>query len=304
LARYLKNIIAAAFVITMAFALVCCGTLKFSGAQDPYQPLKPNFRKPIKLALVLGGGGAKGFAHVGVIEELEKAGIKPDLIVGCSAGAIVGGFYALDPDAAHLKKTLMSHKRHHILSYSLSAWPYGFYADYRMREYFTKNLKKHNFSDTKIPFLVVATNLEFGNLTVFGTGDMIVPIMASAAFPGALPPVKIRDQYFVDGGVADPVPVQVAKQFGAEVVVAVNIAERLTNNSPNHFLGVMKRSIEIAYINQSARSAADADVIIDFHFTDIGAFSDTHNDYLYEAGKLAALKAIPAIKRKIELSNQ
>jgi NTE family protein len=286
----------------MLAMLGCCSSLKFSRAAAPYQPPTPEFKQPIKLALVLGGGGAKGFAHLGVIEELEKAGIKPDLIVGCSAGAIVGSFYALEPNATKLKAKLLSSKKSDILVMSPSVWPFGLYADHRMQEYFLNNLSSHNFSQTKIPFVVVATNLEFGTVTVFGVGDMIKPIMASAAYPGGLPPVLIHGQYFVDGGVTEPVPVQVAKQFGAKTIVAVNIAGRLPETSPNHLLGVVKRSLEIAYIHQSKISAEGADVVIDFAFKPIDTFSDAHNEELYEAGKIAARKAIPSIKEHLQKS--
>ncbi|MGI9215205.1 MAG: patatin-like phospholipase family protein, partial [Gammaproteobacteria bacterium] len=126
-------------------------------------------------------------------------------------------------------------------------------------------------------------------------GDLTKPILASAACPGAFPPINIENQNFVDCGVADPVPVRLAKKLGFKTVIAVNIAEQLPTSSPNHIFGVLKRSLEIAYINQSQYAAENADLVINFHFKDIGTFTDQYNNYLYQQGKKSAKKAIPKI---------
>lgn len=289
-------------LLTVAMlALYGCTSLKFSGADAPYASPLPAASKmqTKKLALVLGGGGAKGMAHVGVLEELGNAGIVPDLIIGCSSGAIVGGLYAANPDINAIKTLILPGKQSDVIEVGMSGWPYSIYNQNKLADYLHKHIAHHDFADLKIPFIVTATNLEFGNLTIFATGDVLKPILASAALPGAFAPVKIHDQYFVDCAVADPVPVRVARDLGYETVVAVNIAEQLPDSSPNHLFGLVKRSAEIAYINQCRYSSEGADVVISFKFKNIGSFTDEHNYYLYEEGRTETKKVIALIKSKL-----
>lgn len=286
---------------TFIVLLYGCGKVEFSKAAEPYVPPKPKLKQK-KFALVLGGGGAKGMAHIGVLEAFEKAGLKPDLIVGCSAGSIVGALYAANPDASSLKALLLTAKKSEAITLSIKEWPYSIYDNNHLAEYLRKNVKVHNFADLKIPLVVTATNLEFGNLTVFGEGDLIAPVMASSAAPGAFAPVKIHQQYFVDCGVADPIPVRVARDLGYETIVAVNIAEQLPETSPNHLLGVVMRSTEIAYINQCRFALEGADVIIDLKLKNIGMFTDEYNEYLYQHGCKYGTAAIPQIRAALERS--
>lgn len=284
--------------IIIVFFLASCTKIQFVD-QKPYKP-QPLVLQKKRIALVLGGGGAKGMAHVGVIEELEKAGIVPDIIVGCSAGAIVGGLYAANPDAGALKTLVLNGKKDDVISVSMEDWPYSVYGKEKLAKYLQRNIKAKTFQELKIPLAVTATNLQFGNATTFAHGDVVQSILASAAFPGAFGPIEIGGQYFVDCAVADPVPVRVARQLGASTVIAVNIAEQLPDTAPTNIIGLMKRSMEIAYINQSKYSVEQADVIIDFHFKNIGLFTDEYNHYLYEQGRKAGIKAIPKIRKSIQ----
>lgn len=297
----MKRVIKGIFLGVMLLIAVClygCGALKFSKTAAPNKPTLPVLNNK-RFALVLGGGGAKGMAHIGVLEEFEKAGLKPDLIVGCSAGAIVGALYAAHPDITSLKTLVLAGKQADVITLTMAAWPYSLYDDNHLANYLRKHIKQHNFADLKVPLIVTATNLEFGNLTAFGQGDIIAPIMASAAVPGAFAPVQIEGQYYVDCGVADPIPVRLARRLGYETIVAVNIAEKLPPTPPNHALGVMKRSSEIAYVAQCAYAMEDADIKIDFDFNGIGMFSDQYNEYLYEQGRAAGRKAVPKILERL-----
>ncbi len=293
--------------IILLLALTCIGCctnrITFSKQHNPYIPKTTDFKQK-KLALVLGGGGAKGFAHLGVLEELSRAGIQPDVIIGCSSGSIVGALYADNQDIQALKDLLLSCKKSDVIELSSFEWPYGVYNKNKLQAYLDKNLRAKNFADLKIPFVATAVNLQYGNLTAFSEGDLIPAILASAAFPGAYAPVQIGDQYFVDCAVADPVPVRLAKELGFETVIAVNIAEQLPTSAPNHGLGVLKRSLEIAYINQSKFAVEQADVVIDFAFKDIGLFTDEYNHYLYEEGKKATKLAMDGIQKTINNQNR
>ncbi|HSX19859.1 MAG TPA: patatin-like phospholipase family protein [Gammaproteobacteria bacterium] len=292
--KKIKIIITTGVLACLLLGVVGCGALKFSKAQKAYSPPLPDL-KTKKFALVLGGGGARGTAHIGVLEELQRAGLVPDVIIGCSAGAIAGALYAANPDPNVLRALVLNGKQADIISWSLKEWPYSFYDANHLAKYLKQHIKQNDFAKLKVPLIVTATNLQFGNTTIFGNGDLITSIIASAAVPGVFAPVKMHDQYFIDCGVTDPIPVRVARDLGYETIVAVNIAEQLPETAPNHLLGVLKRSGEIAYIAQCNYAAEDADVLIDFKFTNIGMFSDDFNEYLYHEGKKAGKKAVPKI---------
>lgn len=286
-------------IVFITFSLSACSSkIVFDKEIKPFVPKQQTFKNK-GLALVLGGGGAKGITHVGVLEELSKAGIKPDLIIGCSAGAIVGGMYASNPNVAQLKEAVLCGKKSDVMILSINEWPHSIYSQTLLRAYLQKHLKSHHFKDLKIPFIAIATNLQFGNITAFSQGDIIEPILASAAYPGAFQPIKICNQYFVDGGIVDPVPVKLAKLLGFKTIIAVNIAEKLPDTSPNHLMGILMRSLEISYIRQCQHSIEYADIVIDFDFKNIGTFSDEYNDYLYSEGKKSARKAIPKILKRL-----
>ena len=285
--------------ILITLSMYGCDKIIFEPKKIVHSPIKIKSKQK-NLALVLGGGGAKGFAHVGVLEELEKAGIKPDLIIGCSAGAIVGALYAADPNIQHLKSTVLKGQKKDIMAINIRDWPYSLYSTNKLKDYLHYNLKVNKFEDLKIPFIATATDLQYGNLVSFSQGDLIMPIVGSAACPGVFAPVKIEGQYYVDCGVADPVPVSLARNLGFKKVIAINIAEQLPITAPNHVVGVLKRSVEIAYFNQSKKAVQGADLVIDFNFRDIGTFTDRYNNYLYQEGKKAAKKSIPKILKILQ----
>jgi NTE family protein len=283
-------------IVLLIFMLHGCTCLDFGHHCHSYQPPLPRLNKP-KVAVVLGGGGAKGLAHIGVLEELENAGIKPDLIVGCSAGAIAGALYADRLDIESTKQELLNKKREDLMEFSFTNLPFAIAHTAELERFLNEELNATTFEELEIPFVAVATNLEFGDLATFGTGELVPAIMASAAFPGAFAPVKINDQYFVDGGVANPIPVEVAKQLGAEFVIAIELSGKLTESPPQHLFGVLKRSLEISYIHQNRIASKGADVVVKIPFQDVGTFDDDQNEYCYELGRATAREAIANIKR-------
>ena len=289
-------------VIMSGFILQSCMTLDFTKHQHSYKPIEPEF-KNINVAFVLGGGGAKALAHVGVMEELINAGIQPDLIVGCSAGAVVGGLFANNPDLDHIKNILLHKKREDLLSISLRYLPFGLSNSEELETFLEQELDASKFEGLGLPFISVATNLEFGNLTAFGTGPVVPAIQASAAYPGVFLPVKIEDQYFVDGGVAEPLPVSTAKHFGAKFIIAIDLSGSLTDEFPNHALGIVKRCLEISYKRQSTLTGKGADYIIKVPFTNEGTFDDEMNYQVYELGRQAGRQAIADIKKKLQAKN-
>lgn len=262
-------------------------SIQFSHDKSPYHPPSPELTN-VDIALVLGGGGARGVAHVGVLEELLKAGIRPDFIVGCSAGAMVGALYADSLDIDYVKATVLGTRFKNINN------------DNKLERHLCSKIKARNFKDLQMPFIAVATNLQFGDTTAFGTGPLIPALRASAACPGAFSPVQVSGQYFIDGVVADPVPVVAAKKYNPKVIIAVDIGEELTKRKPNHVFGLIERSIEISYIHLSDMAAQKADVVIEFPFHDIGTYNDNLNEYLYQEGRKATVLKLDEIRALIK----
>jgi NTE family protein len=295
----MKKTIYLLLLLPLFLALLSCQTIQFSKNPEAFVPKMPASKKPYHFALVLGGGGSRGLAHVGVLEVLEQAGIKPDLIVGCSAGAIAGALYASRPDSKWLKSLLLPKSASHFLGFELSQLPVALLSNYGLEKFLTENLGNKRFQDLSIPFVAVATNLQTGRLTPFFTGPLVKPILASAAIPGAFNPVSLYNTYFVDGGVADPVPVDTARGLKAEFVVAVELPQPLSDAPPANLLDIMWRSLSINYAVLSRQSAQKADVLIEIPFAEAGMFTDDKNINLYLLGRERAIEALPLIQRRL-----
>lgn len=251
----------------------------------------------IRLALVLGGGGAKGLAHIGVLEEFEKAGLPIDLIIGCSAGSLVGAVYADCPNAAYVKRVMEPMKTNWFLHINLWTARYGLSQGGGMQSVLKSKLSCRRFEDLKIPFMLVATDLCSGELVTIGGGELIPAIQASCAIPFVFVPVELHGRMLVDGGVVDPVPVRVARQVDAEVVVAVDLRGLLPKTIPTNLFGVAARSAEITLLWQSETCIHDADIVIRPELEGIGTFEDKCNHRVYEAGRAAARAVIPRIQQ-------
>jgi len=260
-----------------------------------------------KVALVLSGGGARGVAHAGVLEILEENDIKIDLIVGASAGSIIGALYADTPNAQTLKKKIIALKKWDFLDLEWSApiqmfWhPRGVAEGNLLRRFLQKNLNAHDFAALKIPLAVVATDLTRGEAMVLRSGPLIPAVHASSAIPMLFSPVKMYGAVLVDGGVASPVPVEIARAFSPEIVIAVDIGTMPDKGPIGNNYQVVLRSLHIPYYNLSNWQTKQADVVIHPDVEGFGAFSDHANEALYEAGKIAALKALPSIRKKLTL---
>lgn len=283
------------FNYLIALLLVSCGT-KYNIDENP-KPVPINLPcHPIRVAVVLGGGGARGVAHVGVLAEFEEAGIPIDAIVGCSAGSIVGALYADCPDAAKVRRLIQPVKTWDILDISLVYCRYGLVQGRSLRNFLWYNLSCERYDELKIPLYVVATDLLSGELITFSSGPIIPTIHASSCVPFIFAPVLLNGRLLVDGGVADPIPVGVAKEIGAEIAIAIDLSELLPPTCPTNLFGVATRSAEIKFLLQSQSCADGADIIIKPDLGEVGMFDDKYHAAMYEAGRKAAREAIPKIR--------
>lgn len=260
-------------------------------------------KKPIRIALVLGGGGSKGLAQLGAIKELEAAGIRPDLIVGCSAGSMIGAFYADDPTLATMGMELLKLKRSHLLDMHFFPSRFGLARGQSIQQFMETHLKAKTFEQLSIPLIVVATDLFTGEIIELSQEELPVAIRASCAYPGIFTPVLLHNRYLVDGGVSSPLPVEIAKKYGADLVIVIDVSEKLPPSKPSHLFGVAKRSMEIMYEKLVQQARAHADIVIKMDFQDVGMFSEHLNHYFYEHGRQQALQMIPAIKEALAKSD-
>ncbi|MDA0713065.1 MAG: patatin-like phospholipase family protein, partial [bacterium] len=197
-----------------------------------------------------------------------------------------------------LKGLLLGQKASDFFDFDFNDMFFSISTNYHLNNFLRNELPASTFEELKIPFIAVATNLQTGNLTSFYTGQLVPAILASSAVPGVFRPVEMYNTYFVDGGVADPIPNQIAKYLGAEVVVGVEISQNLSDDrAPQNFFDIMWRSLSINYIVLSKQNAKTADVNIDVPLGHIGMFADSSNLQVYLEGRITALKYVEQIKK-------
>ena len=293
------------YISSLLLGVFCTGCYALRVAPEEIVEI-PVFapQKSIELALVLGGGGSKGLAHLGAIQELEKAGIRPDLIIGCSAGAIAGALYADQAGVESAIETLVPLKRGDILDYSFANPIFGFVHGDLLQSLMKKFLRSQTFEELKIPLIIVTTDLITGDVIELSSGDLPSAIRASCAFPGVFKPVPLYGRYCIDGGASCPIPVSIARKYGAKVVIAIDLSEKLPKEHPKHLLGVTKRSLEIGYRKFVEQSLSQADIPVRMNFDDMGTFSDDFNEWFYEQGRVVIREHLPNIQKKIEERKQ
>jgi NTE family protein len=252
------------------------------------------------VALVLGSGGVRGMAHVGVIEELVNADVPIDLIVGCSAGSIVGAIYADNPCVDDLIHAIWKMRSNTILDIDIWNCRFGLSQGTTMLRVIDEDLEAECFEELKIPLVVVASDLHSGELVPMGSGDLVKAVRASCSIPFVFVPCDHMGRVLVDGGVINPVPVNVARDLGAEIIIAVDLAEMLDRTFPTNLFGVATRSAEIAFVWQNQDCTSDASVVIRPKTCGVGAFNDKMKRLVYEAGKEAARKELPQILKLLE----
>jgi NTE family protein len=263
-----------------------------------------------KVGLVLGSGAARGMAHIGVLNALEKAGIPIDMIAGTSVGAVVGSLYARLLNAAYIKDIALElgiRQWAQLIDPSVSR--NGLIKGRRIKDLLKLNMGGDvRFSDLKIPFACVATDIVTGEEVVFDRGLVLDAVRASFSLPAIFTPVKLAGRYLMDGGIVNPVPVSVARQMGADFVIAVNVIHDIKNETEDtvetrkkepNILHVIMQSIYIAAYAMIKSTLAGADVVIEPRVRHIGYGEFHRAREAIARGELAAANAIPRIKEKL-----
>lgn len=212
------------------------------------------------VALVLGSGGARGYAHIGVIRMLEAYGITPQLIVGTSAGSIVGALYASGKTADEMEKIAHELKGSDVRDITLSKQ--GFFEGKKVENFVNHQVNYRPLEKLNIPLFIVATELKHGTRTVFNRGNTGQAVAASVSIPSMFIPTRIGEQQYVDGGLVSPVPVEVAKDLGADVVIAVNILAQPENTATANIWGLFNQNINVMQNRLASYELQNADVVI------------------------------------------
>ncbi len=273
----------------------------FSSCASTQGPATPEIIKP-KIALVLGGGAARGFAHVGVIRQLEHEKIPIDMIVGTSVGSLIGAIYANDLNSFELEWTAFALEKDDVFDYAiLSVFTgMGLAKGDKLEEFLKKKVSVLNIENLKLPFAVVATDLNRGTRVVLDRGSVARAVHASSAIPGVFTPVDYQGRLLVDGGLIDNIPIAVAREKGADIVIAVDISENVTNFNITNPIDVLLQSVNVMFNQNVQYKKKNADILISPQIGDVGMLDFTQKKRCMQAGIEATRQAMPEIMKKIE----
>ncbi len=289
------------YVLPLLAALTLLGCASTPPAPPPsaLPPIVPKLAiaKPLKIGLALGGGAARGFAHIGVIKVLEAQGIYPDIIVGTSAGAVVGALYASGINGFDLQKLAFKLDESKISDWSVP--DRGVLKGEALQLFVNDAVAQRPIEALKKSFAVVATDLHSGESILFRTGNTGMAVRASATVPGVFRPVGINSHEYVDGGLSSPVPVRSTRQLGADVVIAVDISARPGNRLVRGTLDILLQTFTIMGQNLARFELKEADIVIRPQVDGVGStdFLARHDAIL--EGERAAQAALPQIREVI-----
>ncbi|KKI93755.1 esterase [Bacillus sp. SA1-12] len=249
--------------------------------------------KEPKIGLALGSGGARGFAHLGVLKVLRDAGIQVDLIAGSSMGALVGCFYASGLSIERMYQFALAFKRKYYLDFTVPKM--GFIAGNRVKELIRLFTHRKTFSELDIPVAVVATDLYDGSKVIFKDGPVAEAVRASIAIPGIFVPEKINGKLLVDGGVVDRVPVSVVKDMGADIIIAVDVSHVKRNEEITSIFDVIMQSLDIMQDELVHHREIASDIMIRPHVEQYSSRAFTNIKEIIEIGEKEALQHVEKI---------
>ena len=248
------------------------------------------------IGVALGGGFARGIAHIGVLKVLEQEGIPIRAVAGTSVGALIGAAYCSGLSIQELEEVA-----HKVRFTTFARWTlsrYGFATNDRMVTFLTRTLKCKTFEELRIPLGVTATDFNTGEGVVFHSGSIIDPVRASCAYPGMFLPVEIRGRYLVDGMLSYPVPTRPLREMGADRVLAVHLKGTWANGGPpRHLFDVIGQSFAIAQDAMSSMWKESADLVIEPNVAGFAYDDFKRADDLIHAGEVAMRKALPEVRK-------
>lgn len=299
----------ASFMLRISLALLVSLSLLLEGCTTDVSPVPANTAanpvliapRPVRVGLALGGGAARGFAHIGVIKALEAQGIVPDIVVGTSAGSLVGALYAAGNDGFALHKLALEMDEVAISDWSVSlfASTAGVLKGEALQNYVNRQLNNLPLERMKIPFGAVATDLRTGMPVLFRRGNTGLAVRASSAVPGLFQAVRIGSQTYVDGGLAAPVPVRFAREMGADFVIAVNISAQPAAQASSTTLDLLLQTFAIMGQSINRYELRGADIVIEPALGAMKGSDFPGRNTAILAGEQAAAAAMANIQHKL-----
>ncbi len=264
------------------------------------QPVPP---RRVKIGLALGGGAARGFAHIGVIKVLEAQGIVPDFVVGTSAGSLVGALYAAGNNAQALQKLAID-----MDEAAISDWSVPFFSQSTgvlkgegLQNYVNRAVHGQPLEKLRIPFGAVATDLRNGQPILFRRGNTGAAVRASSSVPGVFQPVRIGNIDYVDGGLVSPVPASFARKMGADFVIAVNISAQTDAQPASNTFEVLLQTFAIMGQSLNQYELKQADIVIRPELATMKGNDFQNRSVAIVAGERAALAMLPELRRKLQV---
>ena len=293
-------------VLSVLAAMAGCASTPLAVApayeQAPSAPSAqaPVVRTPPRIGLALGGGAARGFAHVGVIQVLEEAGIRPSLVSGTSAGSLVAALYASGKTGAQLQTIAETMEEATIADWTLQVFTRGALRGEALAKYVNLQVGQKPIESLPMPLGIVATDLNSGNDIVFQRGDTGTAVRASSAVPAIFQPVKICNHEYVDGGLVSPVPVRAARKMGAELVIAVDISSPPESASAAGTIDILMQTFTIMGKSINSLELQSADLVVRPQLQGISSADFGARKRSIEAGRQAMQAALPQLRALIE----
>lgn len=257
-------------------------------------------KRPPRIGLALGGGAARGFAHIGVIQALEEAGIQPAMVAGTSAGSLVAALYASGRNGAQLQQVAETMEEAAFADWTLPIFNRGVLRGEALARYVNGLVGNKLIEQLPLPLGIVATDLGSGDGVLFQRGDTGTAVRASSAVPSVFLPVRVGTREYVDGGLVAPVPVRYARQMGAELVIAVDISAATEGNTAADSLQLLLQTFAIMGRTINAYELRDADVVVRPALAGFGGADFSNRRRSIEAGRMAMRAAIPQLKAAID----
>lgn len=268
-------------------------------------PVTPS-QRPVRIGLALGGGAARGFAHIGVIKVLEAQGIVPDLVVGTSAGSLVGALYAAGNNGFALQKMAIDMDEAAISDWSVPFFSQstGVLKGEAIQNYVNRAVHQQPIEKLRMPFGAVATDLRSGQPILFRRGNTGAAVRASSAVPGVFQPVRIGNIDYVDGGLVSPVPVSHARKMGADFVIAVNISAQPDAQPASGTFEVLLQTFAIMGQSLNQYELRQADIVIRPELGTMRGSDFQNRSVAIIAGEKAATAALAEIRRKLKAKRE
>ena len=266
-------------------------------AAAPAAPAALKPPKPPRIGLALGGGAARGFAHIGVIQVLEEAGIRPDLVVGTSAGSLVAALYAAGRTGTELARVALAMDESAITDWSFPGR--GMIRGDALARYVREQTGGRTIEQLPLPLGIVATDLDNGLATLFQRGDVGLAVRASSAVPAVFQPVNIGGREYVDGGLVSPVPVRFARQMGAELVIAVDITSPPDGNATGDPFKMLLQTFSIMGKSINGFELKDADIVLRPRLLGVSSADFTARKRAIDSGREAAIAGLAALRSRL-----